>query len=264
MAESTHPSAEDTAKYYVEDPENSFRHFTEEGYAKLGKLIGLMKVEGSNTREEFYRITERWMEETRHRIARNIFGNTQQCDEELKGAANEIFATLSTTRVMNDIQRWSDFTARFQNGLRRYYKKMRRESEREANVVSLDDDVPYNHLLSRKATMDEEESDAVRGVEKVPLHETISSDCRDASEIDDLRAAIEEALGRLKDRESLIIRQRFELDEATRSDDTRNTLQKLGEKHNVTQERIRQITEKAVQRLGQPRHAQALAPFLFK
>jgi RNA polymerase primary sigma factor len=71
-----------------------------------------------------------------------------------------------------------------------------------------------------------------------------------------LRELIEESLNNLTERESSIIRMRYGL-----SDRREHTLEEVGERFNVTRERIRQIESKALKKLRAPEFSAALKSF---
>jgi RNA polymerase primary sigma factor len=68
---------------------------------------------------------------------------------------------------------------------------------------------------------------------------------------------IRETLGELDEKEALVIRLRFGLE-----DDRPRTLQEIGEQLNLTRERIRQIEQKAMRKLGRSRKLQHLKGYL--
>ncbi len=71
-----------------------------------------------------------------------------------------------------------------------------------------------------------------------------------------LREQIEEALERLTERETKILKMRFGL-----SDGMEHTLEEVGQLYNVTRERIRQIESKALKKLKQPHLSYRLKSF---
>lgn len=72
----------------------------------------------------------------------------------------------------------------------------------------------------------------------------------------DLRQKIKEALNNLTDRETRILELRYGLE-----DGREHTLEEVGQKFNVTRERIRQIELKAIRKLQHPSLSQALKSF---
>ncbi len=72
-----------------------------------------------------------------------------------------------------------------------------------------------------------------------------------------LRKEIDEVLGTLSDKEAEIIRYRFGL-----NDRSPLSLKEIGDKYNLTKERIRQIEKKAIKRLQHPSRSQYLEAYI--
>ncbi|MCU0331547.1 MAG: sigma-70 family RNA polymerase sigma factor [Candidatus Kapabacteria bacterium] len=72
-----------------------------------------------------------------------------------------------------------------------------------------------------------------------------------------LRVEVQQVLGTLSDREAEVIRLYFGLD-----DQQALTLEEIGEKFNLTRERVRQIKEKAIRRLRHASRSKALRSYL--
>ena len=71
-----------------------------------------------------------------------------------------------------------------------------------------------------------------------------------------LKEQVDEALGKLTEREERVLRLRFGLD-----DGRERTLEEVGREFNVTRERIRQIETKALRRLRNNRRANLLRDY---
>ncbi len=76
---------------------------------------------------------------------------------------------------------------------------------------------------------------------------------------DDLKNQIDKVLGTLSEKEQIVIRRRYGLDE-----DSPRTLEEVGEEFDVTRERIRQIEVKAIRKLKHPSRNKWLRDFLTK
>ena len=72
-----------------------------------------------------------------------------------------------------------------------------------------------------------------------------------------MREQLDDALDNLTDREKLVLRLRFGLDDG----ETR-TLEEVGREFHVTRERIRQIEAKALRKLRQANHSHKLHDYL--
>ena len=72
-----------------------------------------------------------------------------------------------------------------------------------------------------------------------------------------LRKEIDDVLGTLSDKEAEIIRYRFGL-----NDRSPLSLKEIGDKYNLTKERIRQIEKKAIKRLQHPSRSQYLEAYI--
>ena len=79
----------------------------------------------------------------------------------------------------------------------------------------------------------------------------------DAAAISMLREQLDEVLATLTDREQEVLRLRFGLD-----DGRQRTLEEVGQKFNVTRERIRQIEAKALRKLRHPTRSKKLRDYL--
>lgn len=79
----------------------------------------------------------------------------------------------------------------------------------------------------------------------------------DAAAISMLREQLDEVLATLTDREQEVLRLRFGLD-----DGRQRTLEEVGQKFNVTRERIRQIEAKALRKLRHPTRSKKLKDYL--
>ena len=75
----------------------------------------------------------------------------------------------------------------------------------------------------------------------------------EGAELESSRALLDEVLASLDQRESFIIRHYFGLEGGIT-----HTLEEIGEQLDVTQERVRQIKEKALGKLSHPSRAKAL------
>jgi RNA polymerase primary sigma factor len=72
-----------------------------------------------------------------------------------------------------------------------------------------------------------------------------------------LRVEVQQVLNTLSEREAEVIRLYFGLD-----DQQALTLEEIGEKFNLTRERVRQIKEKAIRRLRHASRSKALRTYL--
>ena len=99
-----------------------------------------------------------------------------------------------------------------------------------------------------------EEEDSELG-DFIPSEDVLSVEDIVASH--ELRGSLEEAMETLKDRERLVLRMRFGLD-----DGKPRTLEYVGQKFGVTRERIRQIEAKALRKMRHPIRAAKLKGFL--
>jgi RNA polymerase primary sigma factor len=97
--------------------------------------------------------------------------------------------------------------------------------------------------------------------EGVEMEDRIQDDLRPSVEYQIIKNSIQqqirEMLGELDDKEASVIKLRFGLD-----DDEARTLQEIGDKLNLSRERIRQIEQKAMRKLARSRRLQQLRGYL--
>jgi RNA polymerase sigma-32 factor len=98
-------------------------------------------------------------------------------------------------------------------------------------------------LAAKEASLDARSGDMPSGVERLPANDTSPEENAYADELQTIaKGAVETALERLTERERLIVRERMMADEPT-------TLQKLGDLLGVSKERVRQLEERAKDKL---------------
>lgn len=141
--------------------------------------------------------------------------------------------------------------------------KLGREPTASEIAENLDmDDEEINHL--RNITQDFVSLDSTFGdSDDTAIVNTIvdkNSESPDKDILDEsLRDALEEVLDTLTESEKKIIKMRFGLD-----DYEPMSLQQIGDKFNLSKERIRQIEKKAIRRLRHPSRSQKLKSFLLE
>ncbi|MGE5401691.1 MAG: RNA polymerase sigma factor RpoD/SigA [Ignavibacteriales bacterium] len=143
------------------------------------------------------------------------------------------------------------------NKIGKAYNSLEQEYERQPNADELAKELDMDvsevtyalEIAGRHVSMDapfsQGEDNSNNLLDVIPNEQEAAPDTRLMSE--SLKSEIESALSTLTEREAIVIRYYFGLD-------TENslTLEELGEKLNLTRERVRQIKEKALRRL---RHA---------
>ena len=151
------------------------------------------------------------------------------------------------------------------NRIGRAYRNLEQEYEREpsaeelATELEMDaDDVSENLQISgRHVSVDAPFS----GDEENRLLDVLENEdlpAPDATLIDEsLKEEVERALSKLSEREAAVVRLYFGLD-----DDQPMTLEEIGDKFNLTRERVRQIKEKALRRLRNTTRSKDLKKYL--
>jgi RNA polymerase primary sigma factor len=101
----------------------------------------------------------------------------------------------------------------------------------------------------------------VGGSELETLHCSLENDSEETPDsdlmVDSLRKEVQRALSTLTQREADVVTYYFGLNGAHVM-----TLEEIGEKFNLTRERVRQIKEKAIRRLRHTSRSKALKPYL--
>ncbi len=151
------------------------------------------------------------------------------------------------------------------NKISKTFSELEQKFEREPSPEELAEvlDVPTNEVIDtlkisgRHVSMD---APFVQGEENSLLDvlENDSEDTPDAGLINDsLRREVQRALSTLTQREADVITLYFGL-----NGEHSMTLEEIGEKFNLTRERVRQIKEKAIRRLRHTSRSKALKPYL--
>ncbi len=151
------------------------------------------------------------------------------------------------------------------NKISKTFSELEQKYEREPSPEELAEvlDVPTNEVIDtlkisgRHVSMD---APFVQGEENSLLDvlENDSEDTPDAGLINDsLRREVQRALSTLTQREADVITLYFGL-----NGEHSMTLEEIGEKFNLTRERVRQIKEKAIRRLRHTSRSKALKPYL--
>jgi RNA polymerase primary sigma factor len=89
------------------------------------------------------------------------------------------------------------------------------------------------------------------------IEDTRAMSPMDSATVAGLREATQQVLSCLTERESKVLRMRFGIDMSTD-----HTLEEIGQKFDVTRERIRQIEAKALRKLRHPSRSEWLRSFL--
>ncbi len=171
-----------------------------------------------------------------------------------------IHALTSSARIYNLPQKLSDQISLMKKKASLLKAELGREPTREEIAQSMgvsEDDVEDLEILAEKdVSLSDKRADS-----DLEVGGKIEDNASPTVEYQIVKSSIEhqirEILGELDEKEALVLKLRFGLD-----DDRPWTLQEIGERLNLTRERIRQIEQKAMRKLARSHNLQQLRGYL--
>jgi RNA polymerase primary sigma factor len=171
-----------------------------------------------------------------------------------------IHALTSYSRIYNIPQKLSDQISQMKKKAELLKSELGREPTREEIAQSMGLTVEDIEDLEIIAEKDISLSDKYHD-EDLEVGEKISDSLSPSVEYQIIKSSIQhqirDLLGELDEKEALVLKLRFGLD-----DDESRILQEIGNKLNVTRERIRQIEQKAMRKLARSHRLQQLRGYL--
>jgi len=171
-----------------------------------------------------------------------------------------VHALTSYSRIYNIPQKLSDQISQMKKKVEQLKSELGREPTREEIALSMGLTVEDIEDLEIIAEKDISLSDKYYD-EDLEVGDKISDSLSPSVEYQIIKNSIEhqirDLLSELDEKEALVLKLRFGLD-----DDEPRTLQEIGDKLNVTRERVRQIEQKAMRKLARSHRLQQLRGYL--
>jgi RNA polymerase primary sigma factor len=171
-----------------------------------------------------------------------------------------IHALTLSSRITRIPQKMADQISQMKKKTAELKAELGRDPNREEVARSMgltETDIEDLEILAERSIS---LSDPVRD-DEMEVEDRISDPASPSVEYQIIKASVQqqirETLGELDEKEALVIRLRFGLD-----DDRPRTLQEIGQQLNLTRERIRQIEQKAMRKLSRSQKLQHLRGYL--